>query len=273
MPEFRVFMLSTKSPDTSHRVNEDHYIYEEYRFGEGELIRLIVVCDGMGGMAEGDRASLFAAEAFSESIHRQLLRAGICNGLDFSEDCFEKTAVWLETEVMPQAADEANRAVYEKTSPLAESGTTLTAALVIDRYAVILNVGDSPVYFYQAETGELAMVSELQTLAELEVQEGRYERYSDAYYNKSHILSYCLGEYDIIERNRIYVRRLPELCSGDMLLVGSDGVFGRMCEQEILDVMKKHIDNGREKFALQRLFLRARRDKNDDQTAVLLCVR
>ena len=58
-----------------------------------------------------------------------------------------------------------------------------------------------------------------------------------------------------------------------VFLVGSDGVFGRMCEQEILDVMKKHIDNGREKFALQRLFLRARRDKNDDQTAVLLCVR
>lgn len=274
MPQFRVSMLSAKSLETSHSVNEDHYVYEEYRFSEGKLIRLIVVCDGMGGigMAEGDKASLFAVETFSASIHRQLLQAGICNKLDFSEDGFEKTSAWLETEVLPRAAEEANSAVYEKTNPLAECGTTLTAALVIDQYAVILNIGDSPAYFYRAETDEMVLVSELQTLAELEVQEGRYERYSDSYYNKSHILSHCLGEYDIIERDRIYIQRLPELCSGDMLLVGSDGVFGRMSEQEILDVMKKHIENRRDKFALQRLFQRARRDKNDDQTAVLLCV-
>ncbi|MCD8356319.1 MAG: protein phosphatase 2C domain-containing protein [Clostridia bacterium] len=274
MTNFQVSMLSVKSTETSHKVNEDHFLYEEYSFCEGKKLRLIVICDGMGGvgMAEGDQASLFAVQAFSESIHRQLLQAVMRDGLDFSEEGFETTAVWLETEVMPQAAKEANQAVYEKTSPLAESGTTLTAILVIDHYAVLLNVGDSPAYFYDAKSGELILVSQLQTLAELEVQEGRYEKYSEAYYDSSHILSHCLGEYDIIEKNVIYVRRLPVLCSGDMILAGSDGAFGRMGEQKILATIKRNIDNGRERFALKRLFLQARRDKKDDQTAVLLCV-
>lgn len=100
------------------------------------------------------------------------------------------------------------------------------------------------------------------------MEAGLYSRYSDEYYDNEHIVCHILGEYTRLDSDAIYCRRVGNLEPGDMVLVGSDGAFGRMMEDEIQQFLEEENTD----FVLEDIFERARQDKNDDQTAIL-CVK
>lgn len=266
--KYKVYMRSEKSWNPGHRVNEDSYMFSEYSFmGDQQKIRLMVVADGMGGHDDGEKASADAVRGFLVSVYGKMVDMYLRNKHveRFSAAYFGDQMI----EVIEAAVIDANREVCDKAERYKRTGTTLSVVCVMDTYAIITNVGDTPVFFYNAREKSLKLVSTLQTQAEKDATDGKYKRYSSEYYKNDHILTNSLGFGEKLDREEIRTYVIGKLEEGDMFLVGSDGAFGRMSEAEIQSILECEEDE--KDFVLDRLFSEARLDKFDDQTA-LWCV-
>lgn len=264
MSDYKIFSRTEKSKNPQHKTNEDSFLYTEYCFMNDEKIRFLIVGDGIGSMVNAEMASRNAVEGFAEAVYSRLARVY----MDNKEEGFSITHhADRVKEVVKSAFCEANRNVCRKAGTVDETGTTLSVVAIVGDYAVVANIGDSPVYYYNSETDEFKMVSCLHTVAERDAANGVYERYSDAYYAKEHILESgrSLGECDELDESRISVREIGYLHENDQFLIGSDGAFGRMMEEEILEILESF----KETQILKNLFSEARMDKDDDQTAIL----
>lgn len=263
MAVYKIFSRTEQSTDAYHKKNEDTYMYTEISFVNDEKILIILVADGMGGLEDGDKASRNAVEAFFLKMQELLFHCYMDRKNDDYSLTDEKGKDKL-VELIKEAVVFANHQVFEKAGPFVRTGTTLSSVILLGTYAVVANVGDSPVYYYNEREQVLKLVSKLQTKAELDVEKGLYSRYSDMYYSNDHLLSKSLGK-EVLSKDDIYVNRVGYINAGDMFLAGSDGSFGRMQEKEILDLV-----NDKDEYnVLKKLFERAREDKEDDQTAVL----
>lgn len=262
MSNYKVFSRTEKSREPEHRENEDSYLYMEYCLMNDEKIRILTVADGMGGLSNAKKASFHAVKGFAQAVFEQLLDV-------YMENANEKFSMTYYAEklefLVREAVKEANRNVCRHAEPFPPTGTTLSVVVILGNYAVVANVGDSPVYYYDAEMQELALVSKLHTRAEKDVEKGLYRRYSGEYYEHEHIIYKSLGDKEELKEEDIFVKVIGGLRKKDMFLLGSDGAFGRLINEEIIDI----IENTRDNLILKRLFEEARLYKDDDQTAVL----
>lgn len=263
--DYRIYMETEKSYDISHKINEDCYMFSEYVFMNDQPVRVMAVADGMGGLEEGDQASKNAIAGFFHSFYSEIM-------LKYMNTSMEEYALKYDREAVEfaliKAIQKANEYVCRKADPLKPTGTTLSAACIIEDFAVIANVGDSPVYFYRKNKRRLKLVSTLQTQAEMDVQEELYERYSSEYYANDHRIYCSLGQYNELRSEDICVASIGRLDKGDIILLGSDGAFGRMQEYEILEQLDNCPEED-EAFIIDQLFELARMDKYDDQTAIM----
>ncbi len=266
---YRVYTSTEKKMGIGNRQNEDHYMFSEYKFMNDKKIQLLIVADGMGGLDDGEKASFDAVRGFLSSFYGKIVEVYM-NHAYVDGFSLEYTMNEIE-DVMVQAIQHANKVVCQGADLIKETGSTISAVCVLENYAVIANVGDSPVYFYRKNKGRLTLVSTLQTGAEQDVENGLYERYSPSYYDNEHKIYCSLGQYSNLSEENICISCVGQLQQGDIILMGSDGAFGRMFEDEILELI---VDCPKEEegFILGELFDRAILDKNDDQTAILYIV-
>lgn len=262
--KYRVCYDSTKA--NNHRKSEDRHMCVDYQFSEDEVIHCYVVCDGMGGYANGDKAAELALLGYLEKLNSNLAAIYIENS-EYMMNFSIVNHVDELTEAMVNAISYANKKVCDESDPLAKCGTTLSAICVVHDCAVIVNVGDSPIFFYRKQTEELSMVSALQTQAELDVANQLYERYSEEYFENDYIIYNCLGQYNKIKD--IHTNFIGRIKDGDRFLMGSDGAFGRKTEEDIQLLLSK-CERRDEGFFLQRLFSESKLEKDDDQTAYLI---
>ena len=267
--KYKIYMQTKKSWDPFHEVNEDSYMFTEYSFMEDKKIRVMVVADGMGGYEDGEKASANAVQGFLKAFYEKMLDMYMNHGNveKFSATYFADRMI----DLIKEAICAANREVCEKAERFKKTGTTLSVVCVLEGYAVVANVGDSPVYFYRSNEDCFKLVSTLQTQAEKEVEEGRYERYSPEYYANEHRIYNCIGLYEELDKQKICSYVIGQLEKGDMFLAGSDGAFGRMRDEEIKELLTNCSEDERD-FVLTRLFSEARIDKYDDQTAFLYVI-
>ncbi len=106
-------------------------------------VTLLAVCDGMGGMAGGSRASRLALETFAAAMREHIIP-------DNPEEEPDLGSVGLRFALSASASD-ANRAVWEEADEsngkLEGMGTTLVGLLVVeDTLIYSINIGDSRLY-------------------------------------------------------------------------------------------------------------------------------
>ena len=266
---YRVYFGTEKSLRSGHISNEDRYMFCEFAFMQDKKIKVLVVADGMGGLEDGEQASTNAVKGFLNSFHSDITEIYMAHS---NEEGFslEYTANEMRN-AMVKAVQNANKEVCEKAGPAKMTGSTISAVCVFEDYAVVVNVGDSPVYFYRKKKDSLKLVSVWQTRVEQDVELGKYERYSGAYYQNDHRIYCSLGQYSSLSQEDICCAFVGQLDDGDMILMGSDGAFGRMQEHELLEQISDcPVDE--EGFVIDSLFSNARKDKDDDQTAILFVV-
>lgn len=261
MANYRVFSRTEKSREYNHTENEDRYLFTEYCYMNDERIKVFALCDGMGGLEDGKKASSNAVRAFVESFHRRLTTEYINSTEQYFSICYHADRL---AAMVREAIKDANREVLNKREKFTRTGTTISVVVVMEEYAIVANVGDSPIYFYHADTRELKMISKLHTKAEQDADAGLYARFSPEYYQNDHKLYRSLGAYDDLLDEDIFIKTIGHLKTGDCFLVGSDGAFGRMNEEEIKELMNETKDT----LFLKALFEEARKDKDDDQTAI-----
>ena len=177
---------------------------------KGQLVPfgLFCIADGMGGHADGKEASRIAIERMMQTVLQNILM-----GHELSEEFL--------TDMLVGGVEWANLAIYHHAqSARKDMGTTLTAALVVDTKAYIVNVGDSRAYIY-SEGEQLFQITRDHSLVATLVEEGQItadEVYTHPERNK---IYRSLGYSEIIEVDWFVTDFGPQ----DRLVLCSDGLW------------------------------------------------
>ncbi len=189
-------------------------------------IALIVVADGMGGHAAGDRASSLTIRTMG-TVLAPLLN-GALNGK------FKDATAPDLVETIEYAIKEANRAVHRagKSDPACNGmGATVAAVLVWDGEALIGHVGDCRVYHQRG--GKLTQLTRDQTLVSRMVELHQLTAAEAEDHPDKNVVAQAVGKRTDIHPERRQLR----LARGDWLLVACDGlhthVDGRTLQETI----------------------------------------
>jgi serine/threonine protein phosphatase PrpC len=187
---------------------------------------LLCVCDGMGGAAAGEVASLMAVTTVPEILRGDRTAEPPAGVVD---DDVAKLARQLRF-----AAEEANHRIFsEQQTNLARSGmgTTMTASVLRGDRMVIAQVGDSRCYVFRR--GVLTQVTRDQSLVNQLLETGQITVEQAKYFEHSNVILQALGVQEDVEvqLSRVALKR------GDRIMLCSDGLVGVISDEEIAAVM------------------------------------
>lgn len=260
MAKCRYYYRSEKSRDIFHKDNEDYMMHSRFSLMNDVSVDVCVIADGMGGMEDGKKASKAAVLGFMDAFYLEMMEHYVPQRENFTITHYCDRI----KDAMTAAIKAANRRVCETADAGVQTGTTISAAALVGNYLIVGNVGDSPVYYYSAESEEMMLISTLQTKAEQDYQIGKYDRYSQEYFENDYILVHFIGEYEELTKDIIEFHIIEQVNSGDMLFLCSDGAVGQRRPEEVAEILLQN----EEKQALRKLFDVANQDKEDDQTAI-----
>ena len=172
---------------------------------------LLVLCDGMGGHAGGERAAAIATE--------MLVRGGRGAGASLGKSALR--------------AHEAIRAAASADSNLTGMGTTLVAAdVAADGRVRFVNVGDSRIWLHRA--GRLEQVSSDHSVVSEMVRRGEISVTEAEEHPRRNVLTMALGVTPSIQP------QVGEIVleDGDLLLLSSDGLHGMIDDRSIARILQ-----------------------------------
>ncbi len=185
---------------------------------------LFVVADGMGGHAGGDVASSIAIQRMEP--------------LDQAYASTDDAQASLQAAATTAAGD-LIRAAKERPE-LAGLGTTLSAIIMVDDYAVIGHIGDSRIYLYRDDA--LTQITADHTFVQRLVDSGRITPEEARYHPRRSVLMRVLSDMDADPELDMFVMHTQP---GDRWLLCSDGLSGVVDETHILKAMRMGMAPGR----------------------------
>jgi serine/threonine protein phosphatase PrpC len=166
---------------------------------------LFAVADGMGGHAGGDVASSLAIARLESLDHP-----------------YESTSA-AERELRDAIADAAVELIdtVHVKPELAGMGTTVSALVMVDDYAVIAHIGDSRIYLYREDA--LTQITTDHTFVQRLVDSGRITPEEARYHPRRSVLMRVLGDMDADPELDTFIMPTQP---GDRWLLCSDGLSG-----------------------------------------------
>ena len=235
-------------PGCVRKQNQDAFRIEQ--LDRGTL--LCVVCDGMGGAKSGNVASSLAVEVFVEEIRRNWVPGMASDRID---------------QMLKSAVKLANFTVFDQAAQIEEfsgMGTTLVAALVREKKATLVNVGDSRIYGIDRDG--IRLLTKDHSLVQMMVDRGDLTPEAAKSYPGKNLITRAIGTEPMVICD-IYHH---EISKGDYLLLCSDGLSNVMDDQEILFEVAHGVNK---QHCCQRLLSIAKnRGAPDNVTSVLVMV-
>ena len=246
LPRVAVSFGALTDPGKARDRNEDHYLIARLAktmqicatslpsdgqspFSEEEGY-LIVVADGMGGAAAGERASALAVEsveAFVQNTLKWFLHLG----------SREERVLFDELRESLQRADRTLFDRARSNPALYGMGTTLTMAYSVATDMYIVHAGDSRAYLFR--DGQLDQVTSDHTLVQALVDAGMISSEEARHHHRRHVVTNVLGgpsEGVFAEIHKLEIR------DGDVLLFCSDGLTEPVPDAEITGILAEHAD-------------------------------
>jgi protein phosphatase len=221
----------------------------------GEEGYLLVVADGMGGAAAGERASALAVESiegFVLNTFRWFLHLGPN----------EEDALYDE---LREGLERADRAVFNEAQEDLRyhgMGTTLTMAYTVASDLFVVHAGDSRAYLFR--DGRLHQLTNDHTFVQALVQGGAISSEAARKHKMRNIVTNVIGgasEGVHAEIHKLLVQ------DGDVLLLCSDGLTEPVPESEITEILATHPEPEK---ACQRLINRALDHGGPDNVTVIV---
>ncbi|MCI6885635.1 MAG: protein phosphatase 2C domain-containing protein [Lachnospiraceae bacterium] len=226
-------------------------------FYTGEKCVLGVVCDGMGGLEGGERASRTAVELMIRDFHST-------SNLGFVPDFLARTA---------RRMDQAVGALEGKNGKPLRAGTTLVAAYCRENQMYWVSVGDSKIYVIRG--GEIISLNRehnYRLALQMQLESGLIDQ---AFYQKEErkpqaeaLISFIgMDPAKYIDGNQ-----KPQILQpGDIIMLCSDGIYKSLNESQVHAMVR---DNDLDmKIAADRVTAMAMRygvRGQDNTTAVLM---
>lgn len=197
--------------------NEDAYFHDD-------AVQLYVVADGMGGHAAGEVASWEAVQAVFGMIRQGADRIDQHRRAP-TEETVSSLRRLIESGI--QAATYMVFGIAEQDPQHKGMGTTITAALVVDRVVIVGSVGDSRAYLVR--DGRAWQVTEDHTLVQLQLKAGLVTVEQAKVSPKGNVITRAVGPRDYVQVDTFVV---PTQI-GDRYLLCSDGLHGYLETPEI----------------------------------------
>ncbi len=220
-------------------------------FELGQKGLVLVVSDGMGGALAGDVASRMAVD----SVRDMILGAGADDGCDPDTplvDCLRNATVY------------ANLAIHHKSqedSRCAGMGATFTGAAVHGDLLDLVQVGDSRGYIIRKD--QIRLATKDQSLVQQLVDVGQIsEAEAETHMFRNVILQALGAQGDVTPvTGRIRLRK------GDILLLCSDGLSGKLRSEDIQNIVSSNPDLAK---ACDELIAEANHRGGEDNITVIL---
>lgn len=192
------------------------------RFDIGEKGLVLIVSDGMGGALAGDVASRMAIEAV-----RDVLMGNNTNG----PECDPDSSL---VDCLKHATMQANRNIHYKSledSRCSGMGATLTGAAVKDDKLDLIQVGDSRAYVMRGK--QIRLATKDQSLVQQLVDVGQISEAEAETHMFRNVILQALGAQNELTPATARI----QLRQGDMLLLCSDGLSGKLRNEEIREIV------------------------------------
>lgn len=223
------------------------------QFPLGELGLVLVVSDGMGGALAGDVASRMAIEAVRDVMMGKHVDGAGCEPGSSLVDCLK------------HATMQANRNIHYKSledSRCSGMGATLTGAAIMGDKLDLVQVGDSRAYVMRGK--QIRLATKDQSLVQQLVDVGQIsEEEAETHMFRNVILQALGAQTELAPATaRIQIRQ------GDMLLLCSDGLSGKLRNEEIREIVAE--SNGDLAAACTALIDQANYRGGEDNITVVL---
>jgi len=195
------------------------------REGNDLAMGLFIVADGMGGHHGGEIASRLAISTVAQQVLAELVVPALADG----------TTEALQPLIVG-AVQHANRAIWNHAQSIgSDMGTTCTVALLMGRALYIGHVGDSRAYLatptgLKLITNDHSTVGRLIQLGQLDPSEAREHPLRSQLYR-------TIGQQPEVAVDFIY----QPIGDATHLLLGSDGLWGMLGDDVLLDVLEHTI--------------------------------
>jgi PPM family protein phosphatase len=213
--------------------NEDSFhMYGLYLPASQQTFTVLSIADGMGGHAWGEHVS-------RETLHKVSLALFEQFNVDHSLNVLEQELV-VDIDQLVQAIEsaikEANAHVLHMISNnnWRKAGSTIAIVVILENTAVVVSLGDSPVFHYESRVGRLSKMTIDHTVANLRMLEGKITPEMAQHHSGRSVLKWHIGQEKLPAR---LPARSFELEEGDLLLLCTDGVTGLLSEQQIADIL------------------------------------
>ncbi|MGG3564701.1 protein phosphatase 2C domain-containing protein [Neobacillus rhizosphaerae] len=235
--------------------NQDSYLLKIAETSLGKVV-LAVICDGMGGLSQGEVASASVIHAFSEWFDKEL-------------------PVQLAKQDWNEIQYRWGRIIQEQNQRIAEYGreikiqlgTTLTALLLIDSdHLLIGHVGDSRVYRIDQD---VEVLTDDQTVVGRELKRGRLTPEQAKRDPRRNVLLQCIGASKLVEPE--FIQGKP--ARGEVYMLCSDGFRHMITEGEIYRALSPHVlvdERVMAQKASELVELNKQRNETDNITVLLM---
>ena len=203
------------------KINQDSALYKQASTGIGDLM-LAAVCDGMGGLRNGEVASSEMIKALAVWFDHQLpflMEEGITD--------------YALIESLNRLIINEDEKITEYGEVNGECGTTLTAVIACGGRYLCVNIGDSRVYRI-TDCGILQLTHD-QTVVQQLIDSGRITREQAEVHPDRNMLLQCIGAGgDVVPGYST-----GEYQAGDIFLVCSDGFRHKLMEEEMESIFER----------------------------------
>ncbi|MBQ7108539.1 MAG: Stp1/IreP family PP2C-type Ser/Thr phosphatase [Clostridia bacterium] len=183
--------------------NQDSYSYGQFENG---TITWAVVCDGMGGMAAGNIASITAVEVIAGALEQNLS---------------PKSSPSFVKNLLKTSIESANAKIFsmaEENEDMRGMGTTVVAVVVIKGVAYFAHAGDSRAYYYS--NNQLSQVTTDHSVVQTLLESGQLTQDEAKNHPNKNIITRALGVSSYIDVDF----ETLDVSEGDTVLLCTDGL-------------------------------------------------
>lgn len=174
------------------------------------------ICDGVGGLAHGNRAAMITLEVMSHLNRSAITSADILSSIEIANQ----------------------RIRYTQSIENLQDGlrSTIAGIYADENRCYVFNAGDSRVYrfrykYFTQLSKDHSLVQDMVDLGEITPDEARF-------HPQKNIINKCLGNDETV--NPRIIDYTDDFLNGDIILICSDGLTDEVSDSELKEIILKH---------------------------------